>query len=139
MKMLANQIKPADNLVCTCLILMEGKDVVFQVNGPFGEKGFVIWNGVFSELEKKGESNITNNCNIVITEEQEQSFVQNLVITHPSILLDTHCRKQSLVDIWGQQPPSCTTVWCRDSFQLKIARIRWQNDQFTICYGYVSV
>lgn len=29
MKMLANQIKPADNLICTCLILMGGKDVVF--------------------------------------------------------------------------------------------------------------
>lgn len=29
MKMLTNQIKPADNLFCTCLILMEGKDVDF--------------------------------------------------------------------------------------------------------------
>lgn len=29
MKMLTNQVKPADNLVCTCLILMEGKDVDF--------------------------------------------------------------------------------------------------------------
>lgn len=29
MKMLTNQIKPADNLVCTCLILTEDKDVIF--------------------------------------------------------------------------------------------------------------
>lgn len=107
--MLTNQVKPADNLVCTCLILMEGKDVDFQVNGPFEEKGFVIWNRIFYELEKKEGSNITNNCNIVITKEQEQSFVQSLVIAHPSLVLGSHCTKQSLVDIWGQQPPFCTT------------------------------
>lgn len=29
MKMPANKIKPADNLVCTCLVLMEGKDKFF--------------------------------------------------------------------------------------------------------------
>lgn len=102
MKMLTTQVKPADNLVCTCLILMEGKDVDFSVNGPFGKKGFVIWNRVFYELEEKEGSNITNNCNSVITKEQEQSFVQSLVIAHPSLVLGSHCMKQSVVDIWGQ-------------------------------------
>ena len=34
MKMLANQIKPADKLVCTCLILIEGKGCVFLDKWP---------------------------------------------------------------------------------------------------------
>lgn len=70
------------------------------------------------------------------------TFVQNLVIAHPFFLLDTHCRKQSLVNLWGQSP-FFALVWCRDSalysFQLKINSIMQQNGQFIICQDYMSV